>query len=307
MKELASIKARGNSIILQLESERWETRAATLDSLDSRDIEENIMLVLERVDDEDSSVRCAAVDALLRLNARYPATMARFCRFVALKLQKDDRPIQLLALELLLELDAAAVMPCMRKVRRLEDDRDPAVRAAAKRVRIKCECHAQGQAEADAVAIAAQSIAMQYQQPPMPQQQQPQRRRRMERERQLARARVAVPRTQITRYRVNGRAVPVDAGHGTACSSLPQLIGARGVPRALVGAADGAVGDRAECSACHIPAPTSDGGALQRVARSQADGRGALRDLDYHGRLPPLVRGPTRPQQQRYEGRHASL
>ena len=104
VKEVATISARGDSVILNLESDRWETRANTLDMLSARDVDENAMLVLERVEDEDKSVRCAAVEALLRLNTAAPAAFARYSKFIGLKLQNDSRPIQLLALELLVEL-----------------------------------------------------------------------------------------------------------------------------------------------------------------------------------------------------------
>ena len=120
IRQVASIHARGESIILNLESDRWETRASTLDSLSTEAIETHIMLVLEHVEDEDQSVRCAAVDALLRLNAHRPHAMARVFPFIALKLQKNDRPIQLLALSILDQVDPALLKRCLKQLHRLE-------------------------------------------------------------------------------------------------------------------------------------------------------------------------------------------
>ena len=96
LKEVARVDARSTSIALQLESEQWAARAGILDVLEPKDIDEHVKLVLERVEDEDSSVRRAAVSALLRA----PDSMARVHKFIALKLQNTDRQIQLLALEM---------------------------------------------------------------------------------------------------------------------------------------------------------------------------------------------------------------
>ena len=73
IKDVSSIHARGSSIILNMESDKWETRASTLDALSKKDVEANAMLVLERIEDEDESVRCAAVEAL----QRSPAAMRK--------------------------------------------------------------------------------------------------------------------------------------------------------------------------------------------------------------------------------------
>lgn len=150
VKEVSSINARGRSMILSLESDKWETRANTLDNMLPKDVEANAMLVLERVEDDDKSVRCAAVDALLRS----PKAIKKYSKFVALKLQNDNRQIQLLALQLLAELDAAELSQYLKKMQRLEDDKDPNIRSAAKRLRIQCE-ESQAQAEAAAAAKAA--------------------------------------------------------------------------------------------------------------------------------------------------------
>lgn len=219
IKEVASLDARGRSIILSMESDRWEIRSSTLDTLSAEAVEEHVMLVLEHIEDEDKSVRCAAVDALLRLNAYRPSAMPRYYPFIALKLQKDDRPIQLLALALLEKLDAALhTTRVAKRVRRLEDDKDPAVRTAAKRVRIKCESHEQvkAQAQAQEAAVAsAKAAARQLQQ-------------REEQERQVGKAKAAAPRS-IRRHRVGGRLLPAGAfgwEESDACPPLPPLPGA---------------------------------------------------------------------------------
>ena len=44
VKEVSSINARGRSMILSLESDKWETRANTLDNMLPKDVEANAML-----------------------------------------------------------------------------------------------------------------------------------------------------------------------------------------------------------------------------------------------------------------------
>ena len=211
VKTVANLQARGSSIILNLESDKWETRANTLDTLPPEEVEQNVMLVLERVEDEDKSVRCAAVEALLRLNARFPRVMARHSKFIALKLQNNSRAIQLLALELLVELHPTELRRYLKKVRRLEIDKDPAVRGAARRVRVKCDIYDQAESDA-ALAVLRQQQQLE-----------------LEQERRLAKAAAAAAAAaqRMTSYRVGGRVVQA-SGSGTAsCPPLPPLPGTK--------------------------------------------------------------------------------
>ena len=61
LKEASITHARGNSMILQLESERWTARAGALDGLSSKDVEENAMLVLERVEVSEVELNLVSV------------------------------------------------------------------------------------------------------------------------------------------------------------------------------------------------------------------------------------------------------
>ena len=101
--EASIVSARGHSFILQLESDRWTARAGALDGLSPKDVLTNAMLVLERVEDNESSVRNAALQAMLRC----PQAMHQYHKFIGLKLHNQNREIVLLALELLAELQMA--------------------------------------------------------------------------------------------------------------------------------------------------------------------------------------------------------
>ena len=186
-KTIASINARGSSIILNLESDRWETRASTLDLMGPRDVEENVMLVLERVEDEDQSVRNAAAEAL----KRSPRALRKHSNFVALKLHNNNREIQKLGLELLAALDAGSLSQYLKKVCRLENDLDPRLRDAVKRIRLKCEEYNAG-VEAAAAAKAARE----------------QEREEERRKAEAARQRKPTAGQQSGPYRVAGRTVP---------------------------------------------------------------------------------------------------
>ena len=190
LKEISSINARGSSIILSLESDKWETRASTLDTLLSKDVDVHAMLVLERCEDEDPSVRAAAVEALLRS----PRALHKHSKFVALKLQNNNRQIQLLALELLAQLEGGTLSLYLRQVQRLADDKDPAIRAAVKRICAQCDAHAQ-----QVAAAAAKAAELQ-------------RQKELEQQRQQKRKsqNAASHGQQAGPYRVGGRAVPMD-------------------------------------------------------------------------------------------------
>ena len=154
MQIISSTIARANSIILNLESDQWATRAGTLDTLAPADVEAHAMLVLERVEDEDGSVRRAAVDALMRS----PAALSKYSRFIALKLINNNRQIQQLALELLDRLSAAELSKHLKKVLPLLEDKDPAIRFAASRIRDKCESSTVQATESDA-SRSSRSVA----------------------------------------------------------------------------------------------------------------------------------------------------
>ena len=144
------------------------------------------MLVLERVDDDDQSVRSAAVEALLRS----PRSLRKHSNFVALKVQNKNREIALLGLELLAAMEAGHLSQYLKKVCRLADDKDPRIRGAVKRIRTKCE-EFQAQAEEAAAAKAAREQQLREQQ-----------RKLEEGKAKTKQSQQAVP------YRVAGRVVP---------------------------------------------------------------------------------------------------
>ena len=155
LKEISGVFARNASITLQLESDRWTARAGCLDVLEPDEVYQHAVLVLERVEDEDSSVRAAAVSALLRS----PAALARCSKLIALKLHSSDsRQIQLLALELMEEFDAVELGTHLKKLRPLLEDKDPAIRGMAKRLRDKVE-HFHTQVSFSATASSAATSA----------------------------------------------------------------------------------------------------------------------------------------------------
>ena len=224
LKEVSSIHARGTSIILSLESDKWEMRAATLDNLNDQEVYANAMLVLERVEDDDESVRCAAVDALIRS----PTALKKYSKFVGLKLQNTNRQIQLLALELLLALDGGELFQFVPKVKTLEADKDGSIRAAAKRVRLRAE-----EFQREVEAVAADKAARKEQ-----------KELKKQREQAAQAAKASRPGGRPAgAYRIGGHAVPSEAfvdagaadwgagqGSGSAPGMATRTCGTTGVP-----------------------------------------------------------------------------
>ena len=139
-------------------------------------------------------MQTAAVAALLRA----PRAMRRHSKFIALKLHNNNRQIQLLALELLEQLDAKELMPHLKKIVPLQDDKDPSVRHAAKQCRIKCDNYRAEEARRSSIAAqmeeAAQAAVQAAAPPPAPTRSQPASN---------------APSSPRNVYRIGGRVVPM--------------------------------------------------------------------------------------------------
>jgi HEAT repeat protein len=119
------------NIYLNLEHANWTVRMEALNSLKQHDVAKHISVVIERLGDDDSSVRTAACEALTRGGR---SLIVQNVKTIGLKARTANHPeVKLRCLEVLSQLDGEVLLDArvMATLNPLLADHDAAVRGTA--------------------------------------------------------------------------------------------------------------------------------------------------------------------------------